>query len=41
MQKFRNPFAVNEKKEMIYIKTGDIKNKEKYKIAIAQNVVKN
>lgn len=31
MQKFRNPFAVNEKKEMIYIKTGDIKNKEKYK----------
>lgn len=31
MQKFRNPFAVNEKKEIIYIKTGDIKNKEKYK----------
>lgn len=31
MQKFRNPFAVNEKKEMIFIKTGDIKNKEKYK----------
>lgn len=30
MQKFRNPFAVNENKEMIYIKTGDIKNKEKY-----------
>lgn len=31
MQKFRNPFAMNENNEMIYIKTGDVNNKEKYK----------
>lgn len=31
MQKFRNPFALNEKGEIIYIKTGDVGNKEKYK----------
>ena len=31
MKKFKNPFAINESKEIIYIKTGDINNKEKYK----------
>lgn len=31
MQKFRNPFAMNENNEMIYIKTGDVNNKKKYK----------
>ena len=31
MQKFKNPFAINQKKEMIYIKTGDINNRENYK----------
>lgn len=31
MQKFKNPFAINQKKEMIYIKTGDINNRDNYK----------
>ena len=31
MSKFRNPFAMNENNEMIYIKTGDVSNKGKYK----------
>lgn len=31
MQKFNNPFAVNENKEIIYIKNGDTQNKDKYK----------
>jgi len=32
MRKFKNPFAINENKEVIYIKNGDIENKDKYKI---------
>lgn len=31
MQKFKNPFGINENKEIIYIKTGDLKNKDIYK----------
>lgn len=31
MRKFKNPFAINENKEVIYIKNGDIENKDKYK----------
>lgn len=31
MQKFKNPFAIKENKEIIYIKTGDLQNKDKYK----------
>ena len=31
MQKFKNPFAINENKEIIYIKNGDVQNKDKYK----------
>ena len=31
MKQFKNPFAINENEEIIYIKTGDLQNKDTYK----------